>query len=145
MKFMLALLAVLATTPAAQAGLVETMKRYEGLHESTNNKALRKMLGVNPRAVPWCGYMLAYVARKNGRKPPASFASARAWAKYGKYVQKRELRRSDVLVIITGRRQLHAGTFTKRVGAKVCLIGGNTSNRVKESCYPARNIYAARR
>ena len=147
MKFAFLIIAALsATAPSiSNAGsIARTMSKYEGLHESKNNITLRKALGVNPRVTPWCGYMMAFVVRKAGYKPPAGFASSGAWAKFGKRVSYAALRKGDV-VVLAGRRVHHVGAFENKIKGKVCMRGGNTSNRVGIACYSTAMVVAYRR
>lgn len=125
---------------ARAADLHSVASGYSGLHERKNNKALRRLLGVNPARTPWCGAFAAVVARKAGKKPPRGYMRARAWLAYGKPVRLSAARRGDIIVL---RR--HVGILQTKKGGKVCLIGGNQSNRVKVSCYHARQVIGVRR
>ena len=125
-------MSIALAAPAHSADLVSVMARYEGMHERTNRAALKKMLGVNPSATPWCGAMLTYVVKRAGKRPPAGSFKAANWRSYGKSVKRSNARRGDVAVVRGGR---HVIAFTHWQGGKACGIGGNTSNRVKRACY----------
>lgn len=128
----------------AQAKEMHTVAaKYTGLHERKNNRALRRLLGVNPARVPWCGYFVATVARQAGKRPPRGFPAARSWTRFSKPVRPSQARRGDVVVV--KNRRWHVGIFHSRKNGKVCLLGGNQSNGVRVSCYPSRRVRAVRR
>ena len=134
-------LLLLGATPASAAQLLNVAQKYVGLHERTHNATLRKLLGVNPRAVKWCGYFMTAVVRKVGGKVPASSARAISWRTVGKPVTLKSARRGDLLVM-----RSHVTIYTgKRKGNRICGLGGNQSNAVRESCYSAGRIIAIRR
>jgi uncharacterized protein (TIGR02594 family) len=133
-------IAMLLSTPAASADLYATAKQYIGLHERTNRKSLRKMLGVDPVRVQWCGAFLAMAARKAGYKPPSGANVAASWSRFGRSVSMRQAKRGDVVVM-----RGHVTVFTRIVKGKVCGVGGNQSNAIKESCYKTSRVVAVRR
>ncbi len=136
MKFMRGIFAaafIAGATPIANAAdLLSVMSRYEGMHEVRNRKALKAMLKIDPRRIPWCGAMLTYVVKKAGKRPPAGSLRAASWKHYGKAVKRSQARRGDVVVVRGGR---HVIVFQKWSGNRACGKGGNTSNRVKTACY----------
>lgn len=122
------------------AQLLSTARQYIGLHEKTHNKKLRQTLGVNPASVKWCGYFVTAIAKKVGIKPPLGSGRAISWKSIGKPVAVSMARPGDIVVMIN-----HVTIYSGRKGGKVCGIGGNQSNRVKESCYSTKKILAVRR
>ncbi|MFA9263094.1 MAG: hypothetical protein ACEQSB_07190, partial [Undibacterium sp.] len=98
-----------ASTPAG-ADMLSLMSRYEGMHEIRNRKALKSMLGIDARRIPWCGAMLAFVARRSGHKPPQGAFRASAWLRYGRPVKRASARPGDVAVVRGGR---HVIVFQK--------------------------------
>jgi uncharacterized protein (TIGR02594 family) len=133
-----------ATVTPAKAELLAQAQKYNGLHESKNNKALRSMLGVNPRSTPWCGYFLNMVATKAGRNPPKSFALAKSWRTFGYAVPIKEAKPGDVVVVRTGKRY-HAGILKKLSGKTAQILGGNQSNRIQVSNFSRKQIVSVRR
>ena len=128
----------------AQAELLSQAQQYNGLHESKNNGTLRKILGINPRSTPWCGYFLSYVAKKAGRTPPKSFALAKSWTSFGYAVPIKSAKPGDVVVVRTGKRY-HAGILKRLTGQTAELLGGNQSNRVQVSQFSRKQIVSVRR
>lgn len=128
------------TVPAESASLLNAAQKYVGLHERSNNATLRKVLGVNPARVPWCGYFITALVRKIGGKIPSGNGRAISWRNIGKPVTLSSARRGDLVVM-----RNHVTIYTKRTKGRVCGIGGNQSNRVRESCYSAGRVLAVRR
>ena len=120
-------------------------KQYIGLKEGT--RRANKAMGVNTRRVPWCGYYVAAVVRKSGRKPVKGYPSARSWERFGTPVKLAHIRPGDIVTVYSrrARSKRHVGIYSHRSQGKVCLIGGNQSNRVKVSCYSAKLVRAVRR
>lgn len=122
------------------ADLLVTAKQYIGQSERTNRKSLRNLLGVDPAITRWCGAFLSFVARRSGYRLPASHNQAAGWRSFGSAVKLKNARSGDVVVL-----RGHVTIFTRFAGAKVCGIGGNQSNTVRESCYSQRRVVAVRR
>lgn len=140
----LALAVVIATWRSVEAGeLYDAAARFQGMHERGNNGSLRRLLGVNPARVPWCGYFLGAVAKRAGKAVPRGYPAARSWTRHGRSVRLSQARRGDIVVL--GGRRNHVGLFHGRAKGRVCLLGGNQSNQVKVSCYPANRVRAVRR
>lgn len=123
----------------AEASTLSIAQKYIGLHERANRAALRKIMGFDPRSA-WCGAFATAVVRKAGRKPPAGHNMARSWLRFGKAVRLAQARAGDVVVL--GR---HVGILHSRRAGKVCLVSGNSANRVRMSCYPASKVKGVRR
>lgn len=140
---LVAVFAMTTVTPAS-AELLSQAQRYNGLHESKNNKTLRNILGVNPRSTPWCGYFLNHIATKAGRNPPKSFALARSWTSFGYAVPIKDAKPGDVVVVRTGKRY-HAGILKRLSGKTAEILGGNQSNRVQVSNFSRKQIVSVRR
>lgn len=132
--------AILFLTQPASAGMLSVARSYVGMHERTNNAALRKVIGVNPAKTKWCGYFMTAVARKAGVTPPAGSARAISWRAAGRSVKMSAIQPGDILVM-----RGHVTIFTKRANGRVCGIGGNQSNQVRESCYSSNKIVSVRR
>lgn len=136
----LALIAVLLIAVPAEAGMLDQAKRYVGMSERTHARALKAVIGVNPRRVPWCGAFVGAMARKTGRKPPAGYMRAAGWRKWGRAVPISIARPGDVVVM-----RHHVTIFSRKAKGRVCGIGGNQKNTVRESCYRASRVIAVRR
>lgn len=136
------MLAVVMIFHSATAGAspLSVAKQYVGLHERTHNASLRAVLGVNPSRVKWCGAFAGAVVRKTGRKPPRGYLKASNWRNFGTRVSLKAIRPGDIVVM-----RHHVTIYTRRSSGRVCGIGGNQSNRVKESCYPVSRIIGVRR
>ena len=123
-----------------EASPLSVAKQYVGMHERHNTKALKAVLGVNPARVKWCGAFVGAMVRKTGRKPPSGYLKASNWRNYGTRVPLKAARPGDIVVM-----RSHVTIYTRRTKGKVCGIGGNQSNRVKESCYSQRKVIGVRR
>jgi uncharacterized protein (TIGR02594 family) len=128
---------ILISTPS-HAEMISAAEKVVGLHERTHRSTLRKMMGVDPARTPWCGYAMAYFARKAGYTPPKGYPRARNWINAGRKVTKAQ--RGDVVVM---RR--HVGIFTRYNNGRICLLGGNQGNSVRESCYKRGTVIGIRR
>jgi len=142
-KILIALVVTLIST-TSEAGVLAKAQQYVGLHESRNNKTLKKVLGVDPSRTPWCGYFLGMVVRTTGKKPPKNYSFARSWVSYGMAVPIKRARPGDVVVVRTGRGY-HVGVMQSLTSQGVNLVGGNQSNRVQKSTFPRKAIVAIRR
>lgn len=150
MKFLKHLLVILTVTIAMQsnqayasANVANTLTKLKGLHESRNNKALRNIMGVNPRRIPWCGYAVAYALRRNGLTPPKGYPRALNWRKYGRPVKYSQAKKGDIVVIRT-RWGHHVTVLHSKHGSRFAGIGGNQSNRLKISKYRVSSIVSVR-
>lgn len=134
---------VLDEADASPARLT-ALKSMDGWHERSNRKALQSRLGVNPSRTPWCGYAVAYAVRKAGGTPVKGYPRAVSWKRFGKGVKLSQARKGDVVVIKT-KRGHHVSIFSYRKSGRVCLRGGNQSNRIKVTCYRASSVRSVRR
>jgi uncharacterized protein (TIGR02594 family) len=125
---------------ASASNLLTAAKAYVGLDERTNTAALTRVLGVNPRRVPWCGFFVAAMVKRTGGKLPPGHGRAISWRHAGSAVTMTSARAGDVVVMGS-----HVMIYTRRDGAKVCGVGGNQSNKVRETCYSSRRVVAVRR
>jgi len=101
---------------------------------------------------PWCASFVAYCLEANGITSTKSAAS-RSYVTWGASVDVKRARRGDVVVFNGGPSRPawsgHVGFFldTAVVGRKayIVVLGGNQSNRVKVSLYPASRLLSVRR
>lgn len=139
-------LAWLSTNPAnASQARYQVAKSYIGLKEGT--KAANKAMGVNTRAVPWCGHFVKRAVERSGGKPPKTYASGAGWTRFGKAVRLSQARKGDIVTVSSryARSGRHVGIYSHRSNGKVCLISGNSRNSVRTSCYSASLVKAVRR
>lgn len=122
--------AINVTSANAGAASARALERLEGMREGT--RRANRIMGVNTKRVPWCGHAVKYAVRKAGKKPAASFASARAWERWGRNVSLRSIRRGDVAVFRSkySKSGRHVAIVTAVKGNKVKVCGGNTRDRV---------------
>ena len=123
---------MLAVPTVSTAGMLSVISKYQGMHEVKNRASLKRMIGVDPRRVPWCGAMMTYVAKRAGRKPPVGSFKAAAWQRFGKTVKRSQARPGDIAVVRYGQ---HVMIFTGFKSGKACGWAGNTSNRVAHGCW----------
>ncbi len=129
----------------ASARIAQALERLEGMKEGT--KRANRLMGVNTRRTPWCGHAVRYAVRAAGKRPVANYASAGAWARYGRRVSKNNIRRGDVIVFRSrysgsGR---HVAVATAVKGSKVKVCSGNTRDRVYCGWRPKSRIITVRR
>ena len=136
--------AAIAVSTPVHATPADTLAKLSGLHERANRSQLKKILGIDPARIPWCGAAVAYAVKKAGRKPPQAPLKAISWRSYGNAVSLSSARRGDV-VVVRNRRGNHVALLTRKQGNSVCIVGGNQSNRVSEKCVSARAVVAIRR
>lgn len=139
-RFIFPIIGILLFNAPAHSSTLSIAQKYMGMHERTNRAALKRMLTIDPVRVPWCAAYATFVIRKAGRKPPRSPFMARSWLRYGKPVKLSWARAGDI--VVTGR---HVGFFHSRSKGRVCLVGGNQTNRVQLSCYAAGRVRGVRR
>jgi uncharacterized protein (TIGR02594 family) len=114
---------------------------FVGLSEKRNTSTLQKLTGVNPRKTPWCAAFINSILKNSGHKTSGSNLAS-SFKNYG--VPVRNPSQGDIVVL---RR--HVGIFVGYVNRNgrryVAVLGGNQSNRVQVSYYPASKVVAYRR
>lgn len=142
---MLAAIAAVMTLaqPVKAASTLEISKKYIGMSERKHRKQLKAMMGFDPRG-PWCGAWATFVVKKAGKRPPKDHNLARSWLRWGKPVQLASIKPDDV-VVLGRKRGGHVGFFSRKAGTKICLVGGNQSSAVKETCYARSRVLGVRR
>lgn len=98
---------------------------------------------------PWCSSFVNWVMAQAGHTGTHN-ASARSWASWGQEVQPNAARKGDVVVL--HRRggdfnACHVGFLADGGAGHLKLLGGNQSNQVKVSAFPASKweVLAVRR
>lgn len=141
------ILAIMLDKADASPQRYAALQSMEGWHEVKNRKAIQARIGVNPSRVPWCGYAVAYAIKKAGGKPPRNYASGAGYLSYGKPVKLSQARKGDIVTVRSSRARSgsHVGIFAYKQKGRVCLLSGNSGNRVRVSCYAASKVRAIRR
>lgn len=122
-------------------GVYTQAAKYVGLSERGNTKTIQSLTGVNPRHTPWCAAFVNSVLKKSGHKTSGSLAAS-SFRGYGKAVRKPEV--GDI-VVFKGHVGIFAGHVNRNGRRYIAVLGGNQSNRVQISYYPARRVVAYRR
>jgi len=126
--------------------LFDDAKKYIGLSERTNKRQIQSITDVNPVRTPWCAAFINGILERNGYKT-SSDNRASSFLHYGTRVTVPK--KGDIVLLGRRGRISHVGIFSHyemRNGRKyVALLGGNQSNRVQISSYPASRIISIRR
>lgn len=119
-------------------------KKYLDMHERTDNKTLKKLLGFDPAKTPWCAGFCNSIEQACGRKGTGKL-TARSYLKYGTPVDNPLP--GDIVVFKRGALpwQGHVGYFVKQVGDQILVLGGNQSNMVCYKYYPVKKLLGYRR
>lgn len=124
-----------------KTGVYSQAAHFVGLSERGNTRTLQKLTGVNPRKTPWCAAFINGILKHSGHKTTGSNLAS-SFRTYGKSVRRPS--QGDIVVM---RR--HVGIFVGYVNRNgrryVAVLGGNQSNRVQVSYYPASRVVAYRR
>ena len=137
--------ALIAERANASQARLAAIKAVEGLHERKHRKQIKRIVGVDPVRVPWCGAGVAYAVRKAGGTPVKHPLKAVNWVRFGKSVSLSQARKGDIVVIRT-RRGYHVTVYSKRLSkTRFEGCGGNQSNSFKCSGYRVANVKAIRR
>lgn len=135
-------------------------QRYVGIKEMpglVHNPLIMAMLTLDaswPQAdeCPWCSAFVNWIAW-NLRLPRSKDLRARSWLGVGRPIESRLDAMADFDVVILSREGSptngHVGFFAGWDGpiydSPVLVLGGNQSNTVKVSPYPAESILGIRR
>lgn len=136
------------SVPSPKGSIYSEAARYVGFNERRNTQSLTKLTGVNPRRTPWCAAFVNAMLNKNGYRGTNSHAAS-SFINYGVRVSTPS--QGDIVVIRSrsSGSGKHVGIFygykTIRGVKHIGLLGGNQSNMVKVTYYPARSVIAIRR
>ena len=133
--------------------VADAAEQYQGLDERRDTKALSQLFGdqldmnINPRRTAWCAAFANAILVKMGYDYSGSLEST-SFARYGKPVKTAA--RGDIVVLHGGRRSpTHVGFLvgTAKVNGRLFyyVLGGNQSNKVQVSIFPASSVIAIRR
>ena len=134
MKKVFTIMALLAAMTVAQAEYAEAGKRQgsvhsEGLHERQNRGQLKRILGVDPVRIPWCGVYLARLVSN----PPKGYASAHSWRSWKRSVKPRP----GAIAIF---RHSHVGLVVAVRKNCILVKSGNDGDRIRTRCRNPRSI-----
>ena len=136
------------------SNVIDTAKAYQGLDERYDNTVLSQLfdselnLQINPRRTAWCAAFVNAILVKTGHSYSGSIQST-SFLNYGKAVTKPA--KGDIVVLrgVSRRSRIHVGFL---VGTAVVngqlfygVLGGNQSNKVQVSYFPANKVIAVRR
>lgn len=139
---------VSATTPRlfSFGGIYGDARKFIGLSERKDRRQIRNVTNVDPVRTPWCAAFINGILERNGYKKSNS-NMASSFLRYGTRVSSPQP--GDIVVIGKRGRVTHVGIFSHyeyRGNKKyVALLGGNQSNRIQISSYPASRIISIRR
>ena len=118
--------------------------KYMGLHERTNKKRLRRLLGFDPSKTAWCAGFVNAIELRMDRKGTGKLL-ARSSLKYGKDIKKPK--HGDIVVLKRGLLpwQGHVGYYAGETATHVLVLGGNQDNQVSKKLYPKSKVLGYRR
>ena len=137
-------------------------QRFIGIKEiggSVDNPMITAMLKLDndwPEndEVPWCSAFVNYICWL-ARLPRSKSLRARSWLTVGKGIQLDEAVPGDIIVLKRGagnqpgpevlKAPGHVGFYAGRFGEFIEVLGGNQSDTVKVSRYPAKRLLGVRR
>lgn len=137
-------------------------QRFVGLKETggtVDNPQILSMLKLDNAwpshdEVPWCSAFANYVAWLL-RLPRSKDLRARSWLRVGKGITLAKAVPGDIIVLKRGKGEQpgpevydapgHVGFYAGRQGDLIEVLGGNQSDSVKISRYPAKNLLGVRR
>lgn len=97
--------------------------------------------------IPWCSAFACWCMEEAGIASPER-ANARSWLDWGNPVPPDEVEQGDVVVLWRGSpegTQGHVGFLVSRPGDRIHILGGNQSDSVRISDYPASQLLGYRR
>ncbi len=137
-------------------------QRYTGIEEvggSVDNPAIMAMLKLDAKwpsadEVPWCSAFANHIAWLC-RHPRSKDLRARSWLNVGVGISLDDAEPGDIVVIKRGKgdqpgpenttAQGHVGFYAGMSGELIEILGGNQSDTVKISRYPASRLLGVRR
>jgi uncharacterized protein (TIGR02594 family) len=137
-------------------------QRFVGIQEvggQVDNPQIMAMLKLDnewPEAdeVPWCSAFANYICWL-ARLPRSKNLRARSWLTVGRGISLDEAEAGDIVVIKRGAGDQpgpevinapgHVGFYAGRFGEFIEILGGNQSDTVKVSRYPASKLLGVRR
>ena len=136
--------------PKTSGGTIGVAKAYVGSSERGSRGRLMGLFNfafdhkIDPSRTPWCAAFANAVLKKSGKKGTGSLA-AKSFVSWGK--KTHAPKNGDVVVLKPGSRYhvgFYVGTVKRNGRTYVAVLGGNQSNQVKVSYYPASKVVAYR-
>lgn len=140
----------------------ELAERFVGIQEvggQVDNPQIMAMLKLDnswPQndEVPWCSAFANYICWL-ARLPRSKDLRARSWLQIGKGITLDNAVPGDIIVLQRGSGEQpgpdvidapgHVGFYAGRAGDLIEVLGGNQSDTVKISRYPAKKLLGVRR
>ena len=137
-------------------------QRFVGIEEvggSVDNPQIMAMLRLDAKwpssdEVPWCSAFVNYICWLV-RLPRSKSLRARSWLTIGRGISLDMAAPGDIVVLKRGKgiqpgpeiteAPGHVGFYAGRVGNLIEVLGGNQSDTVKISHYPASRLLGVRR
>ena len=137
-------------------------QRYDGIKEvggSIDNPTILAMLRLDNEwpqndEVPWCSGFVNHICWL-ARLPRSKSLMARSWLIVGKGITLDEAEPGDVIILKRGTGEQpgpevlkapgHVGFYAGRFDGFIEVLGGNQSDTVKVSRYPAKRLLGVRR
>jgi uncharacterized protein (TIGR02594 family) len=137
-------------------------QRYVGIEEvggGLDNPAIMAMLKLDNKwpehdEVPWCSALTNFICWL-ARLPRSKDLRARSWLTVGKGITLDEAEPGDIIILKRGTGDQpgpevidapgHVGFYAGRFGEFIEVLGGNQSDTVKVSRYPAKRLLGVRR
>ena len=137
-------------------------QRYVGIEEvggSLDNPAILAMLRLDNKwpegdEVPWCSAFTNHICWL-ARLPRSKDLRARSWLTVGKGINLDNAEPGDIIVLKRGRGEQpgpevldapgHVGFYAGRFDGFIEILGGNQTDTVKVSRYPAKRLLGVRR
>jgi uncharacterized protein (TIGR02594 family) len=132
---------------------ISVASRYMGFHQRTHRRELKEFMRIDPIKVEWCAAFINAVLKELGIPGSETVSkwplTARSFLRWGKRVKTPIP--GDIVILPRGTEpwQGHAGFYYDteyKNGVKYYLIlGGNQSNAVTISAFPASTVISIRR
>lgn len=137
-------------------------QRFTGIEEfggNVDNPQIMAMLRLDAKwpsndEVPWCSGFANYICYLC-RLPRSKDLRARSWLRVGKGITLDQAEHGDIVVIKRGKGEQpgpevydapgHVGFYAGRFDGLIEILGGNQSDTVKISRYPASRLLGVRR
>lgn len=128
------------STPAHSTSALRVANSWVGSTEHRSSRQLKSFMGVDPRRTPWCAGFVGAVLKRAG-KPTTGSLTAASYLRYGR---RTVAPRPGDIVVLRNSRGNHVGFYAGTVNVNgrkmVKVLGGNQSNSVKYTVYPAGRV-----
>lgn len=123
---------------------IQVAQEYLGLHQDHDRRALKELLDLDPRRIPWCAAFVNKILELTGYTGSDNLM-ARSFLTVGERVRKPV--RGDIVVLTRGNDPAsgHVGFYLGEEGGNVIVLGGNQQRAVRISQYPKSRVLGYRR